>query len=314
MGLLALLGGMIAAPLQSHAQLAGLPGAAFRLGFGARGIAMGNAMSAVRDGELAAYYNPALLPFAVQGSGSVTAGFLTLDRSLNALNFSAPLPPQAGIGAGILNTGVSNIDGRDNDGRPTGELKTSENLAFLGFGIRFPAGFSLGVNLKLLYAHLYTDMTSTTIGVDAGAFYAVNDQISIGATIRDISSKYKWDTSDLYGDLGKTSTDAFPSLYTFGVAYALPERAGVISAEVEASNKSSLVLRVGAEYHVIDELAVRAGVDRIDLKYSGSGIRPAVGFIVRRDFSFWTPALQYTFVLEPYTNSGIHLVSLSALF
>lgn len=305
---------LLVLPLHGHAQLAGLPGSAFRLGFGARGIAMGNAMSAVRDGELSAYYNPALLPYASHGAGSVTAGFLTLDRSLNALNFSTPLPPQAGLGAGILNSGVSNIDGRDNDGRPTGALKTSENLAFLGFGIRFPAGFSLGVNLKLLYAHLYTDVTSTTVGVDAGFFYSLNDEISVAATVRDISSKYKWDTSTLYGELGKTSTDEFPRLYTIGVAYALPAHTGTLSAELEASNQNSLVLRAGAEYYIIKEVAVRAGVDRLDLKYSGTGIRPAAGFVVRKDFAFWTPALQYTFVLEPFTKSGIHLVSLSAIF
>ncbi len=303
-----------ALPLIAEAQLAGLPGSSFRMGFGARGIAMGNAMSAVSEGEVAGLYNPALLPFSTQRSGSLSAGFLTLDRSMNTLNFSAPLPPQAGIGAGLLNTGVSNIDGRDNDGHPTGPMKTAEDLAFLGFGIRFPAGFSLGINLKLLYAHLYTDISSTTVGVDLGAFYKVSDEINVAATVKDISSKYRWDTSSLYGQSGKTSSDAFPTLYTIGVAYALPENTGVVTAEIESSNKSSLTLRTGAEYYLLKELAIRAGVDRIDLKYSGNGIRPAIGFMIRRDFESWTPALQYTFVLEPFTQSGIHLVSLSALF
>ncbi len=303
-----------ALPRIAHAQLAGLPGSSFRIGFGARGIAMGNAMSAVSDGEVAGYYNPALLPYSTQRFGSLSAGFLSLDRSMNTLNFSSPLPPQAGIGVGILNTGVSNIDGRDNDGRPTGPLRTAEDLAFLGFGIRFPAGFSLGINLKLLYSHLYTDISSTTVGVDAGIFYKVTNQISVAATVKDISSKYRWDTSTLYGQQGKSSTDAFPTLYTFGVAYALPEQTGVLSAEVESSNQSTLLLRTGAEYYILKEVAIRAGVDRIDLKESGNGIRPAIGFMIRRDFDSWTPALQYTFVLEPFTQTGIHLVSLSALF
>ncbi len=301
-------------PRISHAQLAGLPGSEFRMGFGARGIAMGNAMTAVSDGEISSFYNPALLPFTTQRSGSVSAGFLTLDRSMNTLGFSTPLPPQAGIGAGILTTGVSNIDGRDNDGRPTGPLRTAEDLAFLGFGIRFPAGFSLGINLKLLYAHLYTDISSTTVGVDAGFFYRVSSQVTVAATVRDISSKYRWDTSTLYGQQGKSSSDAFPRLYTVGVAYAFMEHAGVVSAEVEASNQSTLTARAGAEYYFVHEFALRAGVDRIDMKQSGNGIRPAVGFLLRKDLEAWTPGLQYTFVLEPFTQSGIHLVSLTAQF
>jgi len=305
---------LTALPLSAHAQLAGLPGSPFRMGFGARGIAMGNAMSAVSDGEVGTYYNPALLPFVSQRVGSLSAGILTLDRSMNTLNFSTALPPQAGFGAGIINTGVSNIDGRDNDGQPTGALRTAEDLVFLGFGLRFPAGFSLGVNLKLYYAHLYTDISSTTVGADIGFFYRVSSQVSVAATVKDISSKYRWDTSTLYGEQGRTSTDAFPRLYTIGAAYALPSNAGVVSAEVEASNQSSLTLRAGGEYYLLEEFAIRAGVDRIDLKDSGTGIRPAIGFMVRRDFNAWTPALQYTFVLEPFTQAGIHLISLSAMF
>ncbi len=284
------------------------------MGFGARGIAMGNSMSAVDEGELSGYYNPALLPFSENRGGSVSAGILSLDRSMNFLNFSTSLPPQAGLGVGILNTGVSNIDGRDNDGIPTGPMKTSENMAFLGFGLRFPAGFSLGINLKLLYAHLYSDITSATVGVDLGFFYRVTDQIRVAGTVKDISSKYKWDTSSLYGQEGKSSEDKFPRLYTIGVAYILPEDLGIVSSEIEASNQQTLYLRAGAEYHIIHELALRAGIDRVDLKEKGNGIRPALGFMLQRDFASWTPAIQYTYVFEPFTDSGIHFVSVSAIF
>jgi len=48
----------------TFSELAVQPGSFSRIGFGARGIAMGNAMSAVIEGELVSYYNPAVNPLA----------------------------------------------------------------------------------------------------------------------------------------------------------------------------------------------------------------------------------------------------------
>ena len=304
----------LATPSQTRAQIAGQPGSYSRLGFGARGIAMGNAMTAVDDGEIAGYYNPALLPFTQRKSISASAGFLTLDRKLNFLGFSAPLPPSAGVALGIINSGVSMIDGRDGDGRQTGMLRMSENTAFLAFALRFPAGFSAGVTLKLLYAHLYTDMTSTTVGLDAGVFVPIISFLHAAVTVKDIGSKYKWDSSQLYGLDGKSSVDPFPRLYTLGLACILPDSIGIVSVDLETSSEKTLNLRIGAEYPVIEALTLRAGIDRIDLKESGSGIRPALGFMVQRGMDSWTPALEYTYVIEPFTTSGIHLISLNVIF
>ena len=241
-------------------------------------------------------------------------GILSLDRSFNTLGFSTALPPRAGLAAGIITSGVSNIDGRDNDGRQTGSLAVAQDEAYLSFGIRFPAGFSVGVSAKLLYAHLYTDMTSTTAGFDLGAFMPITEMIHVGFTIRDIGSKYKWDSTPLYQEQGMTSEDHFPQLYTLGVEVLVPDSLGIVSADIQASNQKTLLLSLGAEYPIIPELAVRAGIDRIDLKYSGMGVRPAFGFMVRKNLGSWTPVVQYTYVVEPFAPSGIHMISVSAGF
>ena len=49
---------------EAAAQVGGHAGAFTRLGFGARGMGMGNAMTAVTDGYVVGSYNPALIPFA----------------------------------------------------------------------------------------------------------------------------------------------------------------------------------------------------------------------------------------------------------
>lgn len=302
------------APVAASSQIGGQPGAFSRLGFGARGIGMGNAMTAVRSGDVVSYYNPALLPWMQTRHGTAAIGLLSLDRRLNFLGASFPLPPSAGISVGLVNAGVSGIDGRDSDGEPTGDLSTSENEAFLGFGIRFKPGFSLGVNLKLLYYNLYEDISSTTFGFDIGAAYPVTPDVTIAATVRDLNSKYTWDTSDLYGQNGQASTDRFPLLYTGAASYALPDSMGVFAAEIEASNASSLIVRAGAEVNLVPELTVRAGIDRIDLKDKGNGVKPTFGLTARKSLGSWTPAITYAFVIEPFAPTGMHVIALAILF
>lgn len=298
----------------AFAQLAGQPGAFARLGFGARGMAMGNAMSAVPTGDMSSYYNPALLPFAATRSGSASMGILSLDRSLNFLSYAMPLPPKAGLAINVINAGVSNIDGRDGDGEQTGALRTSENQVFLGFAIRFSPVFSAGVNVKLQYYHLYTDVTSTTVGFDFGAFYMVTPELGAAVTVRNVNSRYKWDTGPLLGQRGQTSEDAFPRIYTAGLSYQLGDSLGVIDAEIEFSNKETVLARAGVEMTILPEFSARAGIDRIDLKEKGNGVKPSVGFTFRKSLGGWTPAVHYAFIIEPFSPTDMHIITVSVAF
>jgi hypothetical protein len=296
------------------AQIGGMPGAFSRMGFGARGIGMGNALTAVTDGDMVGYYNPALLPSAEYRHAEATFGVLSLDRTLNFLGYTQSLKPSAGISFGLINSGVSNIDGRDGDGQPTGALRTSEDQVLLGFGIRFKPGFSFGLNAKLHYYHLYTDVTSTTMGVDFGFYYPLNESFAVAATVKDISSKYKWDTSELLGQQGQQSEEMFPVLYTVGSAYRLPDSLGLLAADLEFSSASTVTLRAGLEVPLVRELMVRIGVDRIDLKEKGNGVRPAAGFTLRRSLGDWTPSVSYAFVLEPFAPTATHMISFAVIF
>jgi hypothetical protein len=296
------------------AQLAGEPGAFARMGFGARGMAMGNAMSAVVTGDIASYYNPALLPFAETRQGSASMGMLSLDRSLNFLTYAMPLPPKAGLAVSLINAGVSNIDGRDGDGQQTGALRTSENVAFLSFAIAFSPQFSAGVSAKLHYYHLYTDVSSTTFGFDFGALYKVTSALSAAVTIRNVSSRYKWDTASLFGQSGQTSEARFPTLTTAGVAYQLGDDLGVVSGEVEFSDKNTILARAGYEITPIPEVSARFGVDRLDLKNNGDGYKPSIGFTFRKPLGGWTPQIHYAFIVEPFSPEDVHIITVSVAF
>jgi hypothetical protein len=103
----------------SYAQLGGFAGAFTRMGFGARGISMGNAMTSVTKGDITGYYNPALSSFQDEHLIGLSYSFLSFDRALNFVSYTKnfKLPKQEQGGAGVtfswINAGVSDIDGRD---------------------------------------------------------------------------------------------------------------------------------------------------------------------------------------------------------
>jgi hypothetical protein len=233
---------------------------------------------------------------------------------LNFARIAVPVKPRAGVSFSIINSGVSNIDGRDADGVPTGALKTSENQAALSFGIRFSERVSAGISFKFYYYHLYTDMNSTTVGVDAGLLYRLSPSVTLAGTIRDIKSKYKWDSSKLFGTAGSTSDDVFPMLYSIGGAYRVLDSLAIVALELQFSNQSTTIVRGGLEVRIVPEFTVRAGVDRVDLHDKGMGVIPSFGFTARTSLDGWSPSLHYAFAAEPFASRGYHVITLEAGF
>jgi len=296
------------------AQIGGIPGAFARMGFNARGISMGNASTALRYGDIQTYYNPALASFAKDHTVAASFGVLSLDRSLNFLSYTHEAPPTAGFSLGIINAGVRRIDGRDNDGFHTESYSTSENQFYLSFANRFDERVSAGLTVKLYYYKLFEDVSSTTVGFDAGIVIMAADDISIGLAVQDIGSKYRWDTSPIYGVNGTTTTEKFPTLYRAGIAYDLPETYGVVSLDVEISSAKTTIVRLGAEMFVHEFVSLRGGIDRWNLNDNTAGLKPALGFGLTKPFDDWIPKLDYAFVFEPFAPGDMHLITFSVRF
>ncbi len=293
----------------SSAQLAGTPGAFSRMGFGARGMGMGNALTAVKEGENSGYYNPAAIALLKNNSASVSYGILSLDRSLNSIYYSQPIDTNAGISFGILNAGVSNIDGRDNDGYKTETYSVSENQFSLSFALRIRK-LTIGLTTKLYYFSLFDKLSSTGAGFDFGFIYPITSKLMIAGTYKDVNAKYRWDTSDLYGQLGNSTIDKFPERQAVGISYAFDDFGGLLSAELERSNRSTLIIRAGGEVTPIEAITIRAGIDGWDLKKPDQA-HPSFGFTVRTDYTDWKPSVNYAYILEPYGLFSIHVISLS---
>jgi hypothetical protein len=297
---------------QTSFSLAGQPGTATRMGFGARGIGMGNAMSALTSGETPGYYNPALAPFQAIPSGHAAFGFLPLDRNLNTLNYSQRLPPTAGISFGIINAGVGDLEGRNRDGMVTETYSTSENVFLLSFGTKVDDNTALGISTKIFYYSLFEGVASTTVGFDIGFLTSITEDLTLGIVIQDINSKYKWDTSSLYGQSGNTTIEKFPLRRKIGLAYSAKPFEAIVTGEVEWIG--SLVLaRLGLEKELLEGVAVRGGVDQISFK-GDIDSKPSLGFSLQTPIALWKPSVHYAYVIEPYAPGGIHVLSIKLNF
>ena len=312
-------------------------GAYARIGFGARGIAMGGGLVADVFSEASPYYNPALAPRIQRQGLDAAAGFLSLDRDLQHLQFAFPLPPRAGAAVGLVRAGVENIDGRDNAGYHTGDLSTQEYVIFSAFGVNLSRRVSAGLGLRFYHANLSPDVDPiVSIALGFGLTAQFTENLALGIAVDDLLARYRWDTSNAFGASGKQTTDRFPVRVRFGGAYQIAGGRGTITAEVEtrvqsAERRTERVVELGgvpqvfvenervrlldtgfhlgAEYWLAEPFALRLGADRLgrgDLEAAA----PAVGFALRQPLGEIAARLDYAAVLEPYGLGVMHLVNL----
>ena len=324
-----IIGLLCAAPVSAqHA------GAFSRVGFGARGIAMGNAITADVSGYASPYYNPALAPFLAHQSLDVSAALMSLDRQLQYVQLSTPLRPLAGIAGGLIHAGVSDFDGRNSSGYHTGTFSTNEYAFFMAFGVRIGGRMTVGVGLSLFRSDLYPNVSAArSIGLDLGASFRVTERLQVGAVVDDLLAEYTWDTSQHHSDGGNT-VDTFPRRIRVGASYSLSQVyfsveyesrltsrqvwrrdidfSGGSLREVLATDELSLHesrFRAGAEYFFIPRMAIRGGATSL-----GEGaFRPSAGFMVEQPLGAISTRAEYVFVLEPYQSGTMHMITLRFL-
>jgi hypothetical protein len=310
------------------------PAAFTRIGFGARGIALGNALAADVWGDASPYYNPALAPAVPRQSLEASAALLTLDRELQYLQFSAPMRPLAGVSAGLIHAAVSNIDGRDESGYHTQTYSADELAAFFAFGLRLGGRLAGGFTFQYFRAD-YADALEpvNSIGVDLGITASLSENLHLGLVVEDLLAQYSWNTSGLYGGGGRSTTERFPRRIRFGAAQQIrgnlrlmaeyesrtsftetrtavltgdPPRETLVRENVSVRDG---IFRLGGEYRLVDALTVRAGVDQL-----GTGsVKPAVGFSVQQPLGDLQLKGEYALRLEPYGALPMHFITLLVL-
>lgn len=302
-------------------------GAFSRMGFGARGIGIANALSSVKQGNISSYYNPANIVFQNDNIIQTGYAFLSLDRKLNFLSYTrkfefgkkedvgTTLKPRstAGVSIGLINSGVSNIDGRDGQGKQIGNFSTSENQYFIAVANKFSDKLSIGISFKFYYYKLFENFSANGFGLDIGALYSVNQLMNISFVITDLNSKYTWDSGKLYGTNGTTSVDKFPLIKRLGFSYKVTSDF-LAAVEYENSNAQTNYLRFGAEYNPIENLFFRSGIDKININNFEIPIRPSFGFSYFYSVKNYIIGIEYAFSYEPYSTYNQHVVGINFRF
>lgn len=308
-------------------------GAFARSGLGVRGPSLGNAMAA--DDRAGAFYNPALAPFAAGQNVSMSVTSRPFDRQDQSIQFSTPQARRAGFAIGLLRSAVTGIDGRDNGGFHTGSLSTDEFAGFLAFGLRLGSRVTGGLSLQAFRSDLYDGLDPvSTIGIDFGFTAAVSDHVRLALVLDDLLARYTWDTTGLYADGGKSTTDNFPRrLRLAGAGVFLDGRlrllgeweASFASVEaitrtvsllgdrpVEFVDREDLVLReglfrAGVEARPVDVLQLRLGLDRT----RGGGYRPGFGLGLHQRLANLTLEFDYAYLREPFGVGAAHSAGLT---
>ncbi len=304
-------------------------GAFSRFGFGPRGIAMGNALSAVKEGDLVSYYNPAVSVFQNDNSFQSGYSFLSLDRRLNFVSFTRRFDfysvrdsaleirkprSSAGISAGLINSGVSNIDERDNQGFKTGTLSTSENQFFLSLSVKFSEKVAAGFSAKFYYYKLYQDITSTGLGFDVGVLYSYTKNTIFSFVLSDLNSKYKWDSSPLYNIDGTLTANKFPTGKKIGLSYKYDEYDMLTAAEFYFDNFGTKMIRFGAEFNPLSDLFFRAGFDNYHLNNGDESVKPSFGIGYAEKIANVVIGFDYAFMYEPYSSQDRHIIGIRINF
>ena len=320
------------------------PGAFFRMGMGARSLAVPSQV-ADRSGYASPYLNPAHAPFIAAQGVELTAGRLAFDRSWEAVQVAAPLRPRSGFAGGVLHGGVDGIDGRDASGYPTGgqnedgTLRADEYAFFAAFGTQLSGRLAAGVGLRLYRNELFEGTRApTAIGISLGTTARITDRLSMGLVVDDLFARYEWSST---GSAAASATDYFPVRSRAGLAYAAGDRGTgrprlTVAAEAELfvqpaetrrpdgvdvigtePSPSSTTLdftladvqgRVGGEYWVTDGLAVRGGLDRIGAGEAGE-LRPSAGFGIEQRVGELDLRVDYTAVVEPFGSALMHMAT-----
>ena len=293
-----------------------LAGSFLRMGLGARANAMGNAFTAIADGPVAAYYNPAGIPMLESRHVDLSYRFLSLDRNFNYIGFATGVRPKieqgseeialkGGVALSWIHSGVDNIDGRDLAGNHSQNFSNSEDAFALSFGVMPLSNLSIGFTAKVLFNRFpkmsddESTLSNKALGLDLGILYKPLPFLSIGFAIKELNARYDWKTDKLFEkDIDKI--DRFPRTYRGGIAVNWPYPWLLVAMDIEKNKHQDMKVFVGTEAILKYNCVVRAGVNNGSLTFGG-------GY----NFELFSKPvqIQYAFVTHDYDIAAEHIFS-----
>ncbi len=245
---------------------------------GARGIATGGAFLASLTGLESIYYNPAGLDLTPRTEAMFS--YMTYIADIN-VSYFAISTSLGGLGSIALSfktldfgqIPVTTIDFPDGTGKTYSPGFLTSTLTYSKV---ITDRISVGTNLKLINESI-ENTNATGFALDMGVQYRFNDNISIGASIKNVGTNMQFSGSDLQTTTGvpgttigaqggnyEVVTEGFqiPSYFEMSLSYDYQvneQNNMLIGATYTANNAYEDVAHFGLEYSFINTFFIRGG-------------------------------------------------------
>ena len=226
------------------------------------------------------HHNPGALGFVEKGTAGISYESRYALKELQTQSVAAAVP----LKVGVISVG----------GQFYGYDTYRTTRAGMGYSMKLSSKISAGVQINYLSTRL-DPAYGTNHGVSAefGALAKLNNRINLGFSVVNIGRT----------ELSEYKNDRYGTILRLGVSYQLLEELLLVT-EIEQEINFDTRLRVGFEYHPIDLLYIRAGVQGAPMDFAfGFGLnyeRFKVDLSTQyNQILGWTPAA--SFVVDFYT-------------
>jgi len=260
-----------------------------RLGGGARPLGLGEAFVGQADDASAIFYNPAGL--AQLNFPEVLTMYNNYFVETSQQMVGVAYPVNFGVlGIGYSGLGSGDIQGYDNTGTKTSAFNTASSSLTLSLGRRINPNLSFGLGAKSISEKL-EGASASTFALDAGLFYRVNSQFTLGLSILNLGSSLKF----------VSENTPLPTSYRLGAAFLTKLFDENININTDLVNfPEGLRLNLGAEYLIRNFLALRAG---------------SAGGTLRAGLGLYANLFAFDYAYLGHADLGAaHQVSISILF
>ena len=245
---------------------------------GARGIATGGSFLSTLTGLESIYYNPAGLDITPQTEAMFSYMSYIADINVSYFAVGTNLGDFGSIALSFKTLDVGDIPVTTNE-FPDGTGSTY-SPGFITAGLTYSKvitdRISIGTNFKLI-SETIGNTSATGFAIDAGVQYRFSEQLSLGATVKNIGSNMRYtgqslrQRANIEGSQPGSPTGAFeiiaepfqiPSYFDLSLAYALDfneQNNLTLASTFTANNDLEDQMHFGLEYGFMNNFFVRGG-------------------------------------------------------
>jgi hypothetical protein len=281
---------VISSPLPAFANNGSTAADFLNIGVSARGGATGGALSALSDGAIAPYYNPA----GLSGIGGIQiAGMHTewlQDLRYEYLGMAFPAGSVGSFGVIMSYLGIGDMQGYSSSNIPLGKFSAYDYMFGLSYGRQISSAFSLGAGIKGIGEKL-DNVSASGFAGDFGAQYRTGN-IGAGLSVMNIGPKMKY----------ATASSSLPTRADAAISYAPWGSNLNLLVGLTIPFQGNAGFKTGLEYTYADLLTLRTGYNTENRGNSESGMSFGAGF------NIFNNSLDYAYNVNSLLG-GTHQIS-----